>query len=101
MSKAMGGACFTLSTVRQVMQCIEGCLGVPSRSGPNPAFPSVAHILGVHINVALHPEDNSPINMNSRLFIYANQSIPRHFPIPESYWTDEYVDSLKFVSENI
>lgn len=84
------------------MLCIDICLGASRRSvqAPTPFFSGsilfnkVTHVEGVYINLEAHPDLATPIS--ERIFVYANHTVTRHFPIPESFWPESFTDPLRF-----
>ncbi|KAJ1342323.1 hypothetical protein BSLG_003246 [Batrachochytrium salamandrivorans] len=103
MSDVMGGKFWKISSARHLTKCMENCLGARQRNAQNqdipPAHP-ISHIEGVSMIATSHPGKSDliyafcnpgPKFTPEMMFIYANATATKYFPIPESYWPDSIV----------
>ncbi|KAH6578586.1 hypothetical protein BASA60_003552 [Batrachochytrium salamandrivorans] len=94
MSDVMGGKFWKISSARHLTKCMENCLGARQRNAQNqdipPAHP-ISHIEGVSMIATSHPGNPGPKFTPEMMFIYANATATKYFPIPESYWPDSIV----------
>jgi hypothetical protein len=91
MSDAVGGQFWLIHSVKHMIQCMENCHGLahPRRHiNVQPVHP-VCHIEGVSVILESHPGNASSF-VPERMFIYANQTVTKHFPIPENFWPGQY-----------
>ncbi|KAJ3000296.1 hypothetical protein HDV02_006508 [Globomyces sp. JEL0801] len=87
----ISGQFWRINSLRQLLQCIDNChgLGQPRRHPNVHPYQPICHIEGVSVTIEPHPE-NETIKTAERLFIYANHTVSRHFPIPETFWPDAF-----------
>ncbi|KAJ8322587.1 hypothetical protein QVD99_000972 [Batrachochytrium dendrobatidis] len=91
MSDVMGGKLWKISSSRHLLKCIENCLGAKQQNATNQGIPPlhpISHIEGVSVIMAPHPANSTPKFNQEMLFIYANITASKWFPIPESYWPE-------------
>ena len=96
MSEAVGGHCWTVSSLSDLLMVIDNCQGLSPNRVNNRAlgFP-VCHFEGVSIVVDSHPKNQTPFP-TERLFLYANSSTSKNFMTPESFWPLTYKGEQAF-----
>ncbi|KAJ3270519.1 Integrator complex subunit 6-like [Terramyces sp. JEL0728] len=105
MSDVSGGQFWRIDSLKALLQCVNNCVGVTQpRKHPFPQpYQSIAYIEGVSVAFESHPENQTP-RIAERVFVYANHSVSKHFPIPESFWPESYAREdgtlLKFPHRN-
>jgi hypothetical protein len=86
MSGAMGGQFWVMPSVKHLTHCMENCHAIihtKKHSYVPPAHP-VCHIEGISIILESHPSNETHFKAE-RMFVYANHSVTKHFPLPESF----------------
>ena len=96
MSDAVGGHCWTVNTLQELLTVIDNCQGlVPNRNLNRSLGYPVCHIEGVSIVVDSHPKNVTP-TPTERMFLYANSSTSKNFMIPENFWPLKFKREQQF-----
>jgi hypothetical protein len=83
--KILLGVMWKVNSQRQMLTCMDNCQGMNNNRQINQPGHPVCHIEGVSILLESHP-GNEMTFPTERTFIYANQKLIKHFPIPEAFW---------------
>ena len=98
LTDVMGGYFLKVSNLLHLLHCMENCIGTGRRYLNVLPMQPVCHIEGVAICLESHP-DNLVQRPFERMFIYANRTGSKYFPMPEQFWPNDFLPNeiRKFV----